>query len=331
MSGTIKKISVALSVMIALGMGSFVSPALAADKNVTAAKTEDENSSVSAHVDKAVSTIGEKIKYSVEVTAPEGSAIEFPVITVELGGFAVKDFGEEKLKKAGKGRVKYERWYLLDTYTVGPYVIPAQPVRIKMKDGGVSVLTAPKIFVEIKSVMKPGEKDARIKDIKLPLGVPAKYAWVLIAGFAALILSAGAALWIYTHRKKAAETIEIKITAHEAAFKELDRIKRLGLVEDGKIKEYYYLVSICLRKYIEDRFSIKAPEQTTEEFIETAMRSDKLEGKYINLLKDYLERSDLVKYAKLEPETAECGKVLETARQFIDETKVIIQEEPEEE
>ena len=90
-----------------------------------------------AHVDKSTITIGEKIKYTIEVISNKDTEISFPVYTASMGGFAVKDFGEEGPKKAGSDKVKRTNWYLLDTYTVGPYVIPPQPVILKFSDGRI--------------------------------------------------------------------------------------------------------------------------------------------------------------------------------------------------
>ena len=91
-------------------------------------------------------------------------------------------------------------------------------------------------------------------------------------------------------------------------------------MEKSKIKEYYYLVSLALRTYLENRFSLKAPEQTTEEFLESVVNSDKLEGRHINILKEYLNHCDLVKYAKFDPGNAQAKALVDTTRQFIDET-----------
>ena len=52
-------------------------------------------------------------------------------------------------------------------------------------------------------------------------------------------------------------------------------------------------------------------------------KSDALENKYINLLKEYLMHCDMVKYAKLEPDKAECSKLIETTRRFVEETKLV--------
>lgn len=278
-----------------------------------------------AHADKSTATIGEKIKYTIEVISRKDAEISFPVYTANMGGFAVKDFGQEGPKKAGPDKVKRLNWYLLDTYTVGPYVIPPQPVVIKFPDGSVATLKSPEIFVEVKSLLKEGEegkKGEEIRDIKGSLELAAKMP-VLVLGVLILLvlLLAGLAGWYFYQKKIKQESPVPLRPPHEIALEELSRIEQMDLIAKRQIKEYYYLISNCLRKYVEDRFGLRAPEQTTEEFIESLTRGNALEGRFVNLLKEYLDHCDLVKYAKLEPGAEEIRKALETTRRFIEETK----------
>ncbi len=280
-----------------------------------------------AHVDKSTISIGEKIKYTIEVISNKNTEISFPVYTASMGGFAVKDFGEEGPKKAGPDKVKRTNWYLLDTYTVGPYVIPPQPVILKFPGGRIATLKSPEIFVEVKSLLKEGEEsgqEGEIRDIKGPLAFARKIPILFFGILFLLILgTGGAAAWYFYQKRLKKETPAPLRAPHEIALEELNRIEQMGLIAERKIKEYYYLVSSCLRKYLEDRFGLRAPEQTTEEFIESITRGNALEGRFVNLLKEYLNHCDLVKYAKLEPSAEEIRKALETTRQFIEETKPV--------
>ncbi|MHC5184367.1 MAG: hypothetical protein ACYSPI_08845, partial [Planctomycetota bacterium] len=74
-----------------------------------------------------------------------------------------------------------------------------------------------------------------------------------------------------------------------------------NLVEQGRIKEFYEKLSTCLRHYIENRFQLRAPEQTTEEFLEQLKTSDALRLEHKQQLQKFLEHSDLVKFARYEP------------------------------
>ncbi len=277
-----------------------------------------------AFVDKATATIGEQIKYTIRVSAKEDIAITFPQAGDNLGGFVIKDFGMTSAKKSAEGRSKQEQWYLIDTYTVGPYVIPSQVIQAKYMDGSIKVLNSPEIFVEIKSVIDGSDTEEGLKDIKSPLEIPidTKTLWLVIISVVVGIIGVSGISWIlWWKMRRRAEDVPIP-AAHESALNELIRIEGLELLSRGEVKEYYYLVSNCLRNYLENRFALRAPEQTTEEFFESITQSNSLEGHYINLLKDYMRHCDLVKYAKLEPNANQTSDLIVKTREFINETKL---------
>lgn len=290
----------------------------------TSAKPKGKSfASFRVYVDKSIITIGEKVKYTMEIESAKDVLVQFPPYTDNLGGFAVKDFGAEKPKKSGRDKIIEKRWYILDTYTVGPYVIPPQTAHVTMPNGKKHELKSPEVFVEVKSVRQVGEaKDEGLRDIKKPLSMGSQVSAVAIIIAAVLLLCIiGAVGFIYYEHKLSKQTAPPPVPPHELALTELKRIEAMDLINQGMVKEYYYLVSNCLRAYIENQFQLRAPEQTTEEFIEFAAKSDKLKGRYIDILKEYLYHCDLVKYAKLEPGVEEIKKLMQTTREFINETK----------
>jgi hypothetical protein len=273
-----------------------------------------------AYVDKSTITIGEKVTYTLEIDADNNLRIEFPSYVTGLGGFVVKDFGKDE-KKIGRNWTRKKQWYLLDTYTTGSYVIPQQQITAELPDGRRETLKSPEIFVEVKSVIGEEGEDVGLRDIKKPLTVKKDAPVVLLTVILLIILiAAGLILWRLYLKKISVQKKEPSLPPDEIAFRELERIEGLGLLEKSKLKEYYYMVSLVLRTYLENRFSLKAPEQTTEEFLESVVNSDKLEGRHINILKEYLNHCDLVKYAKFDPGKAQAKALVDTTRRFIDET-----------
>jgi len=276
-----------------------------------------------AFVDKSKITIAEKIQYTLEVERKKSIEVEFPPYAADLGGFALKDFGRREPHKSGKNRVRESQWYLLDTYTVGSYVIPPQTITVRVPGGESQSLTSPEIFVEVVSVLPEGEEPEGLKDIKFPLALPFVFPETgLIALVILLALGVGFILWRYLQRRVTREKPIPPQAAHEIALKELEKIEKLDLIQKGEIKEYYYLISSCMRFYVENRFGLRAPEQTTEEFLESVVERQSLSARYINLFKEYLSHCDLVKYAKLRPKESDSLKLMETTRGFIQETRV---------
>ena len=91
--------------------------------------------------------------------------------------------------------------------------------------------------------------------------------------------------------------------------------------QQGKVKEYYFELSNIARHYIENRFRLKAPEMTTEEFLFSLRESAILSGTHKNLLKKFLNLCDIVKFAKYAPNEEAIEKSFGAAKKFVDETK----------
>lgn len=281
---------------------------------------KDRLAEIRAYVDKSTVTIGEKVTYTLEIDVDNDLKSEFPAHVSDLGGFVVKDFGKDE-KRIGGNRVRRKQWYLLDTYTTGSYVIPEQRVTVESPGGRKDTFKSPRIFVEVKSVMDEEGEKAGLRDIKGPLTVSKGASVILIAAVLIVILAVLGLLSRKLYLKKtSAPGQEPAPAPEETAFRELERIEGLELIKKHRIKEYYYLVSLALRTYLENRFSLKAPEQTTEEFLGSVVDSGKLKGKYIDILKEYLSHCDLVKYAEFDPGKARAKSLIDTTRRFIEET-----------
>ena len=84
---------------------------------------------------------------------------------------------------------------------------------------------------------------------------------------------------------------------------------------------FYTELSGVVRHYIEDRFGLRAPEQTTEEFLQELTRRLMLVDAQRLALSHFLEQCDLVKFAKVRPTTHEGGTALRAARTFVEATR----------
>lgn len=273
-----------------------------------------------AGFDKAEITIGEKVRYIVTIEAPKDTEIEFPVIDSMLAstGFAIRDFGEEKPINISKDRVRIKHWYLLDTYVTGSYNIPAVNINYTLPGGEKGSASTKDVFLEVKSVIKEGEKAGDIRDIKGPVDIRYSYKKIIIRGLAILalilILAIGTPLFIrYRHSIKPPPP---PVPPHIIALRELEKIKA-----EERVKEYYIGVSGIVRHYIENRFNLHAPERTTEEFLSELAGADTLNQTHKGLLRDFLKHCDMVKFARYGPTKDEIDGVYNTAKRFVEETK----------
>ncbi len=285
----------------------------------------------SAFTERDEATIGDKIRLGIRVKYRGDLTVEFPQINQQLGVFTVKKTGDAVGPTEDKdGYFAVEQYYVLSSYEIGRHTIP--PVKIKYKGNqGMGEVATNEIPINIKGVIREGETAADIKDIIPPVDVPASLKrllfWIYI-GLATLLLW-GVVSWLISKRKKGYKKQEQQIivrSPHEIAYELLEILAREDLIAKGLIKEYYYRITDIVRHYLEKRFGLLAPERTTEEFLGEMAYTNKLDDSHKRLIREFLERCDLVKYAKYGPSRAEIQETYDAARRFIDETRERVEE-----
>jgi hypothetical protein len=113
----------------------------------------------------------------------------------------------------------------------------------------------------------------------------------------------------------------------QAAHDELARIEGLGLLARGRFREYYTLVTDCLRTYLENQFQLRVFDRTTSE-LQAILRQSDLSPEQSRRLLHLFAESDLVKFAKLTPDVATAQQLMSEAREMVDATRPRL--EPEE-
>jgi hypothetical protein len=70
-----------------------------------------------------------------------------------------------------------------------------------------------------------------------------------------------------------------------------------------------------------------APERTTEEFLAEMTVTDRLAGAHKELISNFLEHCDMVKFAAYGPDTREIKNAFDSAIKLVDETREISEKE----
>ncbi len=279
-------------------------------------------------VDQTKITIGQTIKYRIEMVADKNISVEFPQFGEMLGSFAIIDFSQDDPQRKGD-TVHYQREYVLDMYLTGKYVIPPARITYTLGDSQESktLFTAP-IFVTVDSMLT--DEDTQLRGLK-PVVTPEikvnKLQVTLAVAGVLVLIGLAVAGFIFWRRKQ--NYIPPGLPPHLIALNALEQIRQQQLVEQGQVKEYYYLVSNVLRHYIEGRFGLMAPERTTEEFLFELQKTPALSADNKSVLKTFLTHCDMVKFAKFSPTQEQIEDVYATAVQFIDQTKPAEQLPPE--
>lgn len=110
--------------------------------------------------------------------------------------------------------------------------------------------------------------------------------------------------------------------AYKIACEALDLLKRKDFIKEGKIREYYIELSDIVRNYLATRFGLKASVMTTEELLAELRGTN---GHYSpacqNIIEDFLNISDPVKFAGYEPSDAETDRSFSLAKEIIEQTR----------
>jgi hypothetical protein len=141
--------------------------------------------------------------------------------------------------------------------------------------------------------------------------------WVWLAVAVVALLAIALVIWKFLRIKAAAPPFVPIIPPHVRARRALE--KALSIISEPK--PFTTLVSDTLRTYLEERFSFRAPERTTEEFLYELQSSNLLTSDQKASLADFLSQCDLVKFAKYEPTEVELRKLHEAAVRMVNETE----------
>ncbi|HPG39790.1 MAG TPA: BatD family protein [bacterium] len=282
---------------------------------------------VESQVDRSTILIGDVFQYSVIVTHDTDVAVQMPELAANLGMFEIRDY--KVLEPAQKeGKIISQTNYLLSTFDTGEFAIPELQIGYTTTtDSTVRFIKTEPLTITVQS-LNPEEK-GDIRDIKAPLTPPREYRQYIITGLILLAVVAAVVVLIYYLRRRRQGKALLPTRqkpprpVHETALEELQELAQSDLLATGQIKEYYIRLSDIIRRYIEGRFFIYAPEMTTSQLLDK-MRDERIETQYIDMTGEFLSSCDLVKFAKYVPEPAETNIITQLAFDFVEQTKMIM-------
>lgn len=288
-------------------------------------ETVPEGFSIETVVNKTQVNVGDRIKLELFIENAKGYEVLFPEDMESLGDFSLVQSRELKKKWYGAGQ--NGQVYILTAFDTGIHVIP--PVEVKYRLYGETVwqiTESEQIPIDVTTLLTKESTD--IRDLKDIVGRTNAKLYVILT--AIFILGALAAAWIIWRGKVKqirAEEAKRKKPAHEIAYLELYKLKKSDLPGKGLTKEYYIRISDIMRRYLENRFSFRAPEMTTEEFLRMLTKSPQVVNAHKDLLRRFLIGCDMVKFAKYGPSRIEMLDSFTAAENFVDGTKKVEEED----
>ena len=134
---------------------------------------------------------------------------------------------------------------------------------------------------------------------------------VFVIAFVALSLL-GLVVWLFAKRRK--PPVPPKLP-RELALEELEQISRE--IETMSPYQFSIRVSDILRKYVTQQYGLPATRQTSIEFLTALAEASPFSTEEKSLLEDFLNRCDLIKFARYEATTSDSELLLQEAIRFV--------------
>lgn len=209
----------------------------------------------------------------------------------------------------------------------GPGPLGVPPFRAATKDEALAA-TTPERTVQVRSALgaaasSPPTLEGELAASVQAFGEPFEPAWnwrpaALAGGGALLLVLLG--LWFRPRRRTMAA--EVALPPHVRALRELQRLRDAARTTEAQIDAFYVGTSQVLRDYLEERFALRAPERTTEEFLRDLEGGDGLASAHRAELERFLRQCDLVKFAGVRPGEGEHLATWQLAAAFVEATRV---------
>ncbi len=274
-------------------------------------------------------TIGDEITLEIRVESDPGVDLLMPEFGEALSRYTILDF-IPKQQIADDGRSIATQRYTLQPYLSGDQSIP--PILIEFVDNRPGQKRAPddcdayeiltdRIDFQVKSVLP----DSAAGQLNPPLGAleliqarsPSITTWLVTGSLAALVAVVATVVFWRSRRRRVQRR-----NAYELARAKLDRLLSRKMPENEvQVAGFFVDISAIIRRYLEDRFDVRAPELTTEEFLAVAGTSGVLSHEHQGLLRDFLRQADLVKFAGVQATANEIRLSSDLAIRFLEETR----------
>lgn len=152
----------------------------------------------------------------------------------------------------------------------------------------------------------------QLHDIAPPVDYSLLPAWVIYGGAVlALVLCVLIGRWLgrRSHRPKP------QPSPRERTLELLDRISRE--IETLSPYQFSIRVSDILRRYVTDQYQLPVTRQTSVEFLAALTKASPFSGDEKSLLEDFLNRCDLIKFARYDATIEDSRLLLEEATRFV--------------
>jgi Domain of unknown function (DUF4381) len=150
------------------------------------------------------------------------------------------------------------------------------------------------------------------QDIAPPMSYSLIPPWMIFAGSAVVLLLTGLLIW---YGRKLWPKKQPVRTPRERTLGALDQME--SELEQTPPYQFSIKVSDVLRRYVLEQYDLPMTRQTSIEFLNAIATTKNFTEADRSLLTDFLDRCDLIKFARYEATTADSRLLLDEARRFV--------------
>ncbi len=149
-------------------------------------------------------------------------------------------------------------------------------------------------------------------DIAPPIDYFLLKPWMIFCAVAVTLLLIGLLVWLVKWWRRRPAKI---LTPRERAIDQLARIE--NQIETLPPYQFSIRVSDILRRYVTEQYQLPVTRRTSVEFLNTLAANSSFSAEEQSLLSDFLNRCDLIKFARYEATTQDSRQLLEEASRFV--------------
>ena len=158
---------------------------------------------------------------------------------------------------------------------------------------------------------------ADIHEIAPPVDYSLVPPWLIYAGILLGLVLLGLIAWWIRKRSRRPKPEQ---APRDQALQELDRIRHE--IEILTPYQFSIRVSDILRRYVTEQYQLPVTRQTSVEFLSMLAKASPFSEDEKSLLEDFLNRCDLIKFARYDATTEDSRLLLEEATRFVQGAKL---------
>lgn len=249
-------------------------------------------------------------EFDLTFTVEHDKSVRVQLPPFEEGITGLRMLNEKEEEKTIEGRNIIRKTFRVVSDIEGAFKIPSYAIPYTSPLGRGVVETG-EIYIQAgwPEDLTRGMRD--IVDIKDIVPPPLNPLWIIIPAIAFVLASSGAGIFFYIRRRK--KNLPPPPPPWTVALSKIEKLEGENLISKGKYREFYFSLSEIFRKFLEDVYNFPALEMTSEEIISRIHRE-----KFFNdPVREFIELSDLPRYAGKKLEEEMCRKHLSLVREFI--------------